>query len=392
MLVTNAFSVVVIGTGLAGYLFAKEFRKCDVHSVLTLITEDDGAFYSKPLLSTALTHQKTSAQLVIQSADTMRTQLNAMILTQSTVFRINSNQKIIFYRDADEQEKTLSYDQLILAMGAKKSAVPLQGDAAQDVLSVNNLTDYRQFREKLSGKKQVAIFGTGLVGCEFANDLANAGYSVTMISPDLYPLCALVPEAIGRALQVAFAQLNIEFHLSVAPTAVNKKNHRYDITLSDHQIATADLMFSAAGIKPDLSLAHSVGLKTNNGILVDDSYRTSDPYIFALGDCVEFHGELRLFIAAILHAAPLLAKKIAGHPVENKETVMSIIVKTPAYPIVIVKPKSRVRGEWRTAVDALDQKNVRALFYDTQHQLRGFALSGGCVSEKMQWVKQLVLQ
>src|SRR3990167_1823896 len=103
-------SIVIIGTGLAGYQFAKEFRKRDAHSSLTLLTRSDGYFYSKPLLSTALTHNKTPDELAIINVDAMRTQLNANIITQSDVFKIDAEHKKIFYRDDKNQAHELGYD------------------------------------------------------------------------------------------------------------------------------------------------------------------------------------------------------------------------------------------------------------------------------------------
>ena len=92
-------NIVIIGTGLAGYLLAKEFRKYDTKTPITLITKSDGYFYSKPLLSTALAHHKTPEQLFISDAETLCKQLNAIILTHCDVFRIDADNRRVFYRD-----------------------------------------------------------------------------------------------------------------------------------------------------------------------------------------------------------------------------------------------------------------------------------------------------
>src|SRR3990167_1998180 len=85
--------IVIIGTGLAGYMLAKEWRKWDAVTPLTMVTESRGDFYSKPLLSTALTQQKTAAQLALNNAADMAQQLNAVIYTETVVERINPAEK-----------------------------------------------------------------------------------------------------------------------------------------------------------------------------------------------------------------------------------------------------------------------------------------------------------
>ncbi|MCX7124270.1 MAG: FAD-dependent oxidoreductase [Gammaproteobacteria bacterium] len=174
-------NIVIIGTGLAGYLLAKEFRKYDTSTPVTLITKSDGCFYSKPLLSTAFAHQKTPDQLVISDVFTLREQLNATILIRSDVFRIDADNKKLFYRDEKHCEHNLCYEKLVLANGAEKIEARLEGDAVDDVLFVNQLEDYRIFHDKLDKKKDVAILGAGLIACEFAK-ISSPEYSILWLS------------------------------------------------------------------------------------------------------------------------------------------------------------------------------------------------------------------
>src|SRR3990167_1891821 len=373
-------NIVIIGTGLAGYMLAKEFRKLDTQTPLTFITKLDGYFYSKPLLSTALTHQKTPDELWMNKVETMRMQLNAEIYTHCEVFKIDSDNKKIFFHNEKNNKKELSYDKLILANGADHISIPLSGDAVSEIVSVNHLEDYRILREKIKNKKRIAIFGSGLVGCEFANDLTNAGFSVTMISPDNYLLKKFVPEIIARALQTALEKLGVKFYLSLFPKIINKKNLHDEIILSDNQKIETDLILSATGIKPNLLLAKSADVKTNIGIITNQYLQTSNENIFAIGDCAELNGEMKMYVAPIIHNARILAEILAGKTplIENK--IMPIVIKTPACPIVTVPPAKNITGEWKTDVDDV---NCRALFYDKENHLRGFALSGNCVKEKM---------
>lgn len=375
-------AIVIIGTGLAGYMLAKEFRKRDAQSSLILITQSDGTFYSKPLLSTALINNKTVDQLCIHVVDVMRQELNATILTRTGVTSIDALNKNIVCDDG----KNIQYDKLILANGAEKIKIPLSGDAVQTVLSVNNLDDYRVFRKALIGKKHIAILGTGLVGCEFANDLIHAGFLVSVIAPDKSVLQQWVPECVGNALQNALQIMGVTFHLKLFAKKINHANSGCDIILSDGQKIKADLVFSAVGIKPDLTLAQSAGVKTNRGVVVDAHLQTSDPHIYALGDCAEIEGELKMVVAILLQSARVLAGVLTGELQALNKTSVPIAVKTSACPIVTVPPPKNQVGEWKVESD---HNNVRALFYDAGNQLRGFALSGTCVKDKAELLRAI---
>ena len=161
------YPISIIGSGLAGYTLAKEIRKLDKTIALQIFTADDGSFYSKPTLSNALSKQLDAKQLVMHTAEHMATQLNANIITHTRVTQINCAERTLIANN-----KTYPYTSLVLASGAEAIRIPVAGDAAADIISVNSLQDYAQFRDQLQHKKHVTILGAGLIGCEFANDLA----------------------------------------------------------------------------------------------------------------------------------------------------------------------------------------------------------------------------
>src|SRR5207248_2402971 len=185
--------IIIIGAGLAGYQLAREFRKLDDATPMTVVTADDGKYYSKPQLSTALTSGKTAETLPTATAEMMAQQLNIAIGTHAFVSAIDPVQKIIFLND-----EKIAYSKLVLACGADVIKPQLQGDAIHDILSVNHIYHYAEFRDLIKNKKRIAIFGAGLIGCEFANDLSNAGYEVHIIAPVKAPLDLLIPEIVGR--------------------------------------------------------------------------------------------------------------------------------------------------------------------------------------------------
>ena len=305
-------SIVIIGTGLAGYMLAKEIRKLDPQIDLTLITDGDGAFYSKPLLSTAFSYNRTAKQLAISDADTMADQLNARIITHSPVVNIDIQQQLVEFDPERADQAPLNYTQLVFACGATVKKLPVFEKAAGQIRSVNNLMDYSEFRQWIANKKQIAVLGSGLVGCEFTNDLNSVDYSLDVITMDTYPLQKFVPEAIGVALQHSLAKKNVGWHFEQAVTDISCNDH---VTInSQEKTWQADGILSAIGLAPNTDLAKKAGIICDAGIKTNLTLQTSQPNIYALGDCAQINGQVFQYVAPILHSAKILAKTIIGQP------------------------------------------------------------------------------
>ena len=170
--------LVIIGTGLAGYNLAREFRKLDSETPLLLITADDGRSYSKPMLSTGFAMNKDADALGMTVAGPMAIQLNAEIRTHTQVTRLEPEKQRIWIG-----KEPVPYRDLVIAWGAQTINVPVAGDAQDAIFPINDLLDYGRFREAAQGKRRVLILGAGLIGCEFANDLLHGGYEVELVAP-----------------------------------------------------------------------------------------------------------------------------------------------------------------------------------------------------------------
>ena len=160
----DAAPVVIVGAGMASYSLAREFRKLDKASALVIVTGDAGHAYAKPMLSNAFALGKEVRQLVSQEAAQMALQLDAQVLPGRAVTSIDTAARSI-----ETSHGRLHYSSLVLATGAQPVRLPLGGDAAHEVLSVNNLDDYAQLRTRLGllgAPARVAIIGAGLIGCE----------------------------------------------------------------------------------------------------------------------------------------------------------------------------------------------------------------------------------
>jgi rubredoxin-NAD+ reductase len=262
----------------------------------------------------------------------------------------------------------------------------LQGDAADAVVSVNDLADYTKFRGAIVSAKQVAIIGGGLIGCEFANDLAAAGYAVTLIDPTAYPLSSLMPEQAGQQLLEPLANLGVICRFGVAVKAIDRQPSGYALTLTDGTTLPADVVLSAVGLRPRIELARSAGLAVNRGIVVDAQLRSSDAAIYALGDCAEIEGRVLPYVLPIMHAARALAQVLAGEDARVEFPAMPVVVKTPAHPIAVLPVARDAIGAWRVLANS---QGIKLGFFDKQNQLRGFALTGEYAAERGAMAKQL---
>jgi len=284
--------------------------------------------------------------------------------------------------------KVIVYRQLVLAIGASPVKLKFDGDAANQVLSINNLTDYASFREKLADARRVAIIGPGLIACEFANDLASTGMSVSIIGPNKLPMDNLLPPPIAEQLKIKLEEIGVDWQLETAATSIDSRESSMVLTLENGVLLETDIVISAVGLRANISLAQAVNLETNRGIVTDKTLKTSHENIYALGDCAEVSGHNLLFIAPILAAAKALAKTLTGDITEVKYPAMPVAIKTPIYPLVVAPPAVGIDGEWHFET-ALTGFGLKASFVDASGNLQGFALSGDCVSEKQALAKEL---
>lgn len=373
--------IVIIGTGYAGYGLAEALRQRDQQTPIVLFTADDGHNYSKPGLSTALTRDRTAGELVTETPLALEERLNIRIHTRCPVYSIDAKSKILSTASGEQR-----YSKLVLAQGAAPIRLPLQGDAANEVTSVNDLQDYRHFRERLQGRKRVTIIGNGLIGCEFANDLANAGIEVDVIGLSAWSMDRLLPQIVGEQLQNRLADKGVRWHLNTSAASVDCIGDGYRLTLQNGEQVDTDLVLSAVGLRARTELAAAAGAEVNRGIKINGGMRTNLPDVFAIGDCAEINGQLLPYLAPINAALPALADGLLGWPTMVQYPLMPIMVKTPACPLTLQAPAADLEGDWH--VEQTDG-GIRALFIDAQQQLQGFVLTDDLGSERQYWLDRI---
>ncbi len=373
--------VVIVGTGLAGYNLAREFRKLDSETPLLLITADDGRSYSKPMLSTGFGKNKEADGLSMATPQAMAEQLKAQVRTHTRISGIDPGHKQLWIG-----EEAVPYRDLILAWGAQTVQVPVEGDAQDAIFPINDLEDYARFRAAAAGKRRVLILGAGLIGCEFANDLIAGGYEVDLVAPCEQVMPTLLHPAAAAAVQSGLESLGARFNLGPVLTRLQRTDAGLDAHLSDGSVVQCDVVVSAIGLRPRIDMAAAAGIKVNRGVEVDRQLQTSHPNIYALGDCAEVDGLNLLYVMPLMSCARALAQTLAGNPTTVSYGAMPITVKTPVCPLV-VSPVPRGRdGVWTVEGQGAD---IKALCRDADGKLLGYALTGEAVREKLALNKEL---
>ncbi len=363
--------IVIVGSGLAGYAVAREFRKKNTSDPLIVVTADDGQFYSKPALSEALRLGTPDAELASRNAQAMQLQIKGDIWCATRAERVDTEAKTLF-----TSAGALHYSRLVLALGAEPVQLPLDPTSLGHIHSANDLASYLRFRAALHGKRSVTVLGAGLVGCEFANDLARARYQVKVVDIAPLPLSRLLPPVNGAFLCQGLERIGVEWRLGSGIAAIERDGRGLSVHCAGGDVFHTDVVLSAIGLRPRTSLLRGTAIHTGHGIKVDTQLRTNDRDIFALGDCAEVHGMWLPYIGPIAPAAKVIASHLNGGSARVRYPAMPVIVKTPDCPTVVCPPPPGMEGQWRTESSDL---GVQSLFHDVGGAVHGFALNGNYV-------------
>lgn len=375
-------TVLIIGAGLAGYNLARELRKLDQECRLVIISRDAADFYSKPMLSNALSAGKTPAALVMKSCERMAEELNADIRPRTEVSSIDVAERKVSLSDGSG----IRWDDLVLAVGADPIRLPLEGDGADEVLSVNDLDDFARFADRLPDARNVVLLGGGLIGCEFANDLLARDIRPTVVDLAEQPLGRLLPPAAADFFAQRMEKAGVVFRLGAKVHAVHKADSGFRVRVSDGSTLNADVVVSAVGLRPRTALAERAGCKLARGIVTDRRLATSVEHIHAIGDCAEVDGLNLPYVMPIMYQARALAATLSGTPTAVQYPVMPVMVKTPACPTVVCPPPAEAQGTWRIE---RDEEGLSALYEGAGGELLGFALLGKATSRRQELAAQV---
>lgn len=309
--------IVIIGAGQAGGEAAMRLRQMGFAGDVTLVGAEAQPPYQRPPLSKAyLSGDLPLERLLLRPLETYSDERITLILNRKVQFIDRAAKQVRI-----EGGRALAYDALILATGSRARALPLAGADLPGVHLLRSVEDVDGIRAGLHPATRLAVIGGGYIGLEVAAIARKIGAEVTVIEVAERPLARVTsPEVAGFFLDQHVAH-GVRFELGTQAAVLKGDDRVRAIGLADGGDVACDMVIAGIGILPETGLAETAGLAIDNGVAVDRDMRTSDPAIFAIGDCVsrplvhysDRRGRLESVHNAI-EGAKIAAAVLMGHP------------------------------------------------------------------------------
>ena len=296
--------VVIVGGGQAGLEAAAALRTLGYDGTITLICEEAHAPYQRPPLSKDFLTGKQEADSVFLRALVYYEKQRVDLILGDRVTEINRGARLVHLAGGGK----IAYEQLILAVGARNRSLPVPG--AENVLYLRSLDEAVKLRWRLAEARQgVVVIGGGFIGLEVAAAGRAAGKPVTVIEA--------APRLMARAVSPVLSDFFLGVHrgqgVDVFLNCAAVEVLTDAVIASGGQRIEADVVVAGIGVVPNVELAREAGLDEDDGITVDEYLRTSDPDIFAIGDCAH-HPRARLeSVQNAVDQAKCVARAIMGN-------------------------------------------------------------------------------
>lgn len=285
--------ILIIGGGPAGTWAAIAAKKQDPSADVILLTSEYCEPYEKPPLSKAVLTGKARVEDAPIAGPKGMTGHGVVLACNSTCTAINAGSKTLVLANGER----LPYDAVVIATGSIVRTVPLLPAGMAGVQYLRHETHARSLKFALERAKSLVVVGAGLIGLEVASSARELGLDVTVLEMAPRILARVTDEATGAHLHEAHRARGVDIRVNTAITDVaTESDARIALTVGG-EVIHADLVVVGTGAVPDTRLAAAAGLALDNGIVVDEFCRTSDPSIYAAGDVVRFpgpHGLARL--------------------------------------------------------------------------------------------------
>jgi 3-phenylpropionate/trans-cinnamate dioxygenase ferredoxin reductase subunit len=314
--------VVIVGAGHAGGTAAALLRQYGYTSPITLIGDEPVAPYQRPPLSKAwLKGEADAASLALKPTDFYAEAGIEMILG-TRVDRIDRTDKTVALCDG----RAFAYAFLILATGARARTLPIPGADLEGVLSLRSAADAEALKGALRPGRRLAVIGGGYIGLEAAASARLLGADAVVIEREPRILARVACEVLSDFFTRYHQSRGVTFEVSATVDGFEGENGRVvGVRLGDGRTIACDAALVGIGAPPNDELAREAGLRCENGVVVDDHARTSDPAVFAIGDVAwrpmpRYERMFRLeSVANALEQARQAAAAIAGRPLPPHE-------------------------------------------------------------------------
>src|SRR5262245_31983697 len=344
---TTMKRLVVVGNGMAGVACVEQILKYQPQFAITIFGDETHVNYNRILLSSVLAGERSEDEIVLNPLEWyQRNQIDLRVGT-----RVTDVDPILKTVTSDDGAVT-PFDTLLLATGSSPFMPRIEGLQRENVFVFRTIDDTRKLLERSGPGVRAVVIGGGLLGLEAARGLQVQGCEVTVVH--------LMPTLMERQLDAnggnylagKMEDLGIRVLVGRSTTAIVGGTRAEGVALEDGSVIECDLVVVAAGIRPNTELGFKAGLKVNRGIVVNDHMETSNPDIFAIGECVEHNGVCYGLVAPLIEQGKVLAATITGN-------------KGPIYTGTIQASKLKIMGvEVFSAGDWSEQQSEPVRFED----------------------------
>ncbi|HDD31199.1 MAG TPA: NADH oxidase [Thermococcus litoralis] len=316
--------IVVIGSGTAGSNFALFARKLDRKAEIIVIGKEKTMQYSPCALPFVLSGKIPKLEDIIVFPNEFYEKQKIQMMLDAEAKEIDRKRKVVI---TDKGE--VPYDKLILATGSKAFVPPIKGVENDGVFTLKTMDDVKKIQAYLEERKpkKAVVIGAGLIGLEGAVAFRELGLEVVVVELLEHLLPTMLDKDIASIVQSHLEEKGIEFKFGVAVSEI-LGNPVEGVKIGEEEIK-ADIVLVATGVRANVDLARKAGLEVNRGIVVNEYLRTSDPDIYAIGDCAEvFDAVTGNRILSQLGTTALRMAKVAAENVFGKDVKFRPVFNT----------------------------------------------------------------
>jgi phenylglyoxylate dehydrogenase epsilon subunit len=309
---------LIIGCGTAALSAAKKIRSIAREDEIKLVTMEDCLPYSPASLPYLLSGRLKEDSLWVTN-DPLLQEWRFDLTKGKEVIGLKVDQKEVIYQDGGQER----YDTLLIASGSEPMKPPIKGLETAGFVGFHTIKDSRELLKKLDGKKEVTIYGGGMVALEIATALLERGLKVKIIVRSRIAR-GYFDEHVGAFIELVLRQHGAEVYGGSQIDEIRKIKGRRRIILADGRSFDTGVLIVSAGIEPRISFLAGTGILINRGVLVDKQMRTNLPDVYAAGDVVEafdfFFGQagINAITPSAIQQGKVAGANMAGEKMEDK--------------------------------------------------------------------------
>ncbi|MFN7107666.1 MAG: NAD(P)/FAD-dependent oxidoreductase [Brevundimonas sp.] len=305
--------ILIIGAGHAGGSVAAFLRQYGHEGPIVLVGEEDAPPYQRPPLSKAWLKGEADLEALLLRPLSFYEEQRIEFRPSTVAVSVDPEAKTVAFHDGSSE----AYDVLVLATGSTARKLPVPGGDHPDLLELRTLKDAERLKAVLGPGKRLAVVGGGYVGLEAAASARALGAEAVVIERAPRVLARVASETLSAFFTAQHRAHGVEILTGAEVVAVAHDG----VTLADGSVVRADAVLVGVGALACESLARSAGLRCDDGVVVDEQARTSDPAIFAVGDMtrrpIPVHGGVHHRLESVpnaLEQAKQAAAAIVGRP------------------------------------------------------------------------------